>query len=181
MRAHYRDMLTELSGIMNEQVSLGNECCCCCCWCFFCSCVTYWASSFFCITVLHYSCISSFFLHTSLFFLLNLSFHYSCKKVFLLPALHLSLTALCPLCLRPVCHVIKSPQKGFMSRWYLLFSAYPTAKSANLDTYHLLNFPAPVHCFNSLSPIQIPHTRQPGTERHSAYWMASRLTRIPLC
>lgn len=26
--------------------------------------------------------------------------------------------------------------------------------------------------------MQIPHTRQPGTERHSAYWMASSLTRI---
>lgn len=25
MRAHYRDMLTELSGIMNEQVSLCND------------------------------------------------------------------------------------------------------------------------------------------------------------
>lgn len=25
MRAHYRDMLTELSGIMNEQVSHHNE------------------------------------------------------------------------------------------------------------------------------------------------------------
>lgn len=27
MRAHYRDMLTELSGIMNEQVSLCDTCC----------------------------------------------------------------------------------------------------------------------------------------------------------
>lgn len=27
MRAHYRDMLTELSGIMNEQVSLCDNCC----------------------------------------------------------------------------------------------------------------------------------------------------------
>lgn len=25
MRAHYRDMLTELSGIMNEQVSLSSD------------------------------------------------------------------------------------------------------------------------------------------------------------
>lgn len=90
----------------------------------------------------------------SIFFILNSSSHFSSTPVLWPPALHLSLTALCPLFLRLVCHVITSGTRHISGVLFAL----------------LQNF---CHCFFFfpvfLAFVQIPHTRQPGTERHSAY------------
>lgn len=110
--------------------------------------------------------------------------HFSFKKVFLPPAPPLSLTALCPLFLRLVCHVIKFPHERHV---VTLLHAYPTLflpsyfslseQLSRHDTYSSFGFPGLTQAFLSCFFVQIPHTRQPVTERHSAYWMANRLAR----
>lgn len=109
----------------------------------------------------------------------NFFSHCSYKKVFLPPAPLLSLTALCPLFLRLVCHLIIFHHER--RRVTLLTPLYPSthiltcprSQTASLDTNSALIF----FLFN----LQIPHTRQPGMERHSAYWMSSCLKRRSLC
>lgn len=63
----------------------------------------------------------------------------------------------------------------------LAFPAYPNLSNSQNCFSWYLNFPVPMQCFSILALVQIPHTRQPGTERHSAYWMANRHTRNSLC
>lgn len=52
--------------------------------------------------------------------ILNTSSHFSFTPVLSPPALHLCLTPLCPLFLRPVCHVITSPQRHITWPWLSL-------------------------------------------------------------
>ncbi len=140
------------------------------------SCMALWASSF----PLHYFMRhfriftgTSFSFHSFLYFFSNVSSHYSCKKAFLLPAPHLSLTALCPLFLRLVCHVIKflhkrhhvtllpaSPTLSFPH-----IAAYPNlSKSQTASLYLLLNFPVPMQAFYSRSCPDSSHkTTRNGT------------------
>lgn len=78
-----------------------------------------------------FSCVSASCFHLSfLDFFSNVSSHYSYTKVFLLPAPPLSLTALCPLCLRPVCHVIRFLQKRHL---VTLLPAYATLSFLHLS------------------------------------------------
>lgn len=91
----------------------------------------------------------------SIFFILNSSSPFSYTPVLSPPALHLSLTALCPLFLRLVCHVITSGTHHVTSALFALLQ--------NFCHCFVLGF------FVFLVFVQIPHTRQPGTERHSAY------------
>lgn len=74
------------------------------------------------------------------------------------------------------CHWITS-DTGITSCCYLLFSPHSWVQTA----WFLASFKFPLLQFKSFiltAFLQIPHTRQPGTERHSGYWTASRLTRM---
>lgn len=84
-----------------------------------------------------FSCHTSFCFYF-LYIFSNFSSHYSYKKVFLLPVPHLSLTAFCPLFLRPVCHVVIFPHKRHLVT-SLLASCFShmsanLSKSRSLDT-----------------------------------------------
>lgn len=77
---------------------------------------------------------------------LNFSSHYSYKSVFSLPVHHLSLTALCPLFLRLVCHVIRFPHERHHVTLLLAFSHLTLSKPASLDTCLLWN----LYCSNAI-------------------------------
>jgi len=122
-----------------------------------------------------------FLLHSCLYFLSNFFSHFSYTKVFMLPVPPLSLTALCPLFLRLVCHFINLLHKIHRHLAtclsHFIFLHYLSQTASLMPYFHIFLF----QCKLFILLLQIPHTRQPGTERHSAYWMANRLSKNPLC